>query len=146
MKAIILILSLVAVAMLSFRSSKVDFKTDTPDGIKFHTGTWEEALLKAEKENKLIFLDVYASWCGPCKKLKSKTFADKEVGAYYNANFINVSADGEKGEGITLSQKYSVQQYPSLLFIDSKGTVKASTAGFHNAKEFIELAKSVTKK
>lgn len=146
MKSVIIILGVLAVVVLSFRYPKVDFKKDSPDGIQFHTGTWNEALKMAKKENKLIFLDVYATWCGPCKKLKSKTFSDKEVGAYYNSNFINVSADGENGEGITLSQKYGIQQYPSLLFIDASGEVKASTSGFHNTKEFIELGKSVNKK
>ncbi len=50
-------------------------------GIMFHEGTWAEALELAKSENKPIFLDVYATWCGPCKRLKKNTFSDQEVGA-----------------------------------------------------------------
>ncbi|MBW6479654.1 MAG: thioredoxin family protein [Bacteroidales bacterium] len=41
------------------------------EGMVFFTGTWDEALAQAKKENKLIFLDIYASWCAPCKMLKN---------------------------------------------------------------------------
>jgi len=99
----------------------------------------------AKKENKLIFLDVYATWCGPCKKLKSKTFSDKEVGDFYNQTFINVALDGEKGEGLELARKYGVRGYPTLLFIDANGKVVSGTSGYHNPSEFIALGKASKK-
>jgi thioredoxin 1 len=117
--------------------------TDSNTGINFHTGTWQEALDLAKKENKLIFLDVYASWCGPCKKLKSHTFSDAEVANYYNSTFINVSADAENGEGIQIANTYNVHQYPTLLFIDKNGEIVKATAGYHNPKQFIKLAQSI---
>ena len=58
------------------------------DGIQFFTGTWDEALEKAKEENKLIFLDAYASWCGPCKRMSKSVFTDEKVGEFFNANFI----------------------------------------------------------
>lgn len=116
---------------------------DDQTGIKFFEGTWEEALLLAKKQNKLIFLDIYATWCGPCKKLSAQTFPDPAVGKYYNERFINVKVDGEKGEGLTLRQRYNVRGYPTLLFINHKGEVVKSTAGFRDPLRFIELGKSV---
>ncbi len=112
-------------------------------GITFHEGTWEEALQRAKKEGKPIFLDISASWCGPCKMLKARTFPNGEVGKFYNENFINVAVDGEKGEGIELAQKYKIRGYPSLIFIDSNGKLIAQTAGFRNPKQFIELGKQI---
>ncbi|NJN28688.1 MAG: DUF255 domain-containing protein [Cyclobacteriaceae bacterium] len=53
---------------------------DGDSGIVFYAGNWEEALALAQQENKLIFLNISASWCGPCKLLKNKTFPDTEVG------------------------------------------------------------------
>ena len=35
-------------------------------GIQFETGSWKEVLQKAKQENKLIFVDLYTTWCGPC--------------------------------------------------------------------------------
>lgn len=37
--------------------------------INFELGTFEEALAKANKENKLLFVDCYTTWCGPCKQM-----------------------------------------------------------------------------
>ena len=67
--------------------------------ITFFDGSWSEALTKARTESKLIFVDAYTSWCGPCKLMSNKVFTDKKVGKFYNDNFINVKLDVEKGEG-----------------------------------------------
>lgn len=98
-------------------------------GIEFFKGTWSEALLKATQENKYIFVDVYATWCGPCKQLK-KTFKDEEVGNYYNKNFVNVSIDGETPEGRKFLYQYKIDSYPTLLIVDSNGKVKTKSIGF----------------
>jgi thiol:disulfide interchange protein len=118
---------------------------ESKSGIQFHKGTWSEALALAKKENKLLFLDIYASWCGPCKNLKANTFSDNKVGEYYNATFINVELDGEKGEGATLARKYAVRAYPTLLFISPDGEIVQGTTGYHNAKQFLELGRSLAK-
>jgi len=115
-------------------------------GITFHEGNWESALAKAKKENKLIFLDVSASWCGPCKRLKKNTFPDERVGNYFNENFISVEVDGEIGEGVNLVQQYRVEGYPSLFFINGDGEVITKTMGFLPPSEFIKFGKSVLKK
>jgi len=114
-------------------------------GIAFHQGSWDEALELAKKENKLIFLDVYASWCGPCKQLKANTFTNAEVGGFYNQQFINVALNGETGEGKRLAALYKVRGYPSLLFLDGEGKVVTRSAGYHNPSQFIELGKKAIK-
>ncbi len=119
---------------------------DNEKGINFHSGTWNEVLELAKKENKLIFLDISASWCPPCKMLKKITFPNEKVGEYYNANFINVALDGEKNEGATLARKYGLTAYPTLFFIDGNGTVVAKTTGYHGADDFLELGKKVKAK
>ncbi|HHG84150.1 MAG TPA: DUF255 domain-containing protein, partial [Bacteroidetes bacterium] len=57
-------------------------------GIKFFHGTFAQAKAKAKKENKLIFMDAYTSWCGPCKWMAANTFTDASVGAYFNQHFV----------------------------------------------------------
>ena len=144
MKRIIFLFSGIIFSVFTFANpSDKNSENVSDSGIAFHVGTWTEALELAEKEGKPIFLDVSASWCGACKKLKTKSFPDSEVASFYNANFVNVVVDGEKGEGIELAEKYKVKKYPNLIFIDSKGKVIAQTAGYQSPKKLIEIGKQI---
>lgn len=109
-------------------------------GIEFSHGTWSELKAKAAKEDKLIFMDAYAEWCGPCKKMARDVFTQKEVGDYFNAHFVNVKMDMEKGEGIGLSSDFGIQAYPTLLFINSDGKVVHRAVGYHTSDLLIDLA------
>ena len=77
--------------------------------------------------------------------LKANTFPNTEVAKFYNTNFINVAVDGEKGEGISLAQKYKIRGYPSLLFINSEGEIVSKTTGYRNPGQFIEMGKQIVK-
>ncbi|MCD7963811.1 MAG: thioredoxin family protein [Rikenellaceae bacterium] len=81
----------------------------------------EEAKSQAAKEDKLIFVDIYTTWCGPCKTMSEKIFPQKEVGDYFNSNFINVKFDAERGEGIQVAKNYNVTAYPTFLILDKEG-------------------------
>lgn len=109
------------------------------NNIAFEHGTFSEIKAKALKENKLIFVDAYTTWCGPCKQMSKNVFTDATVAEHYNKNFINAKIDMEKGEGIELAKQYQVQCYPNLLFIDGNGNLVHRVAGSMPAKEFIAL-------
>ena len=108
-------------------------------GVKFQKGSWQEILDLAKEQDKLIFMDAYTTWCGPCKKMAKEIFPQKTVGNFYNKNFINVKMDMEKGEGTMLSDQYGVTVYPTLLFIASDGTLVHRVAGYHNTEQFLDL-------
>jgi len=110
--------------------------------IEFEEGTFKEALAKAEAEDKLIFMDAYAVWCGPCKMMDRDVFAEAEVGGYYNQHFVNVKMDMEKGEGVVLAERYGVQAYPSLLFLNSNGDLVHRGLGYHEAEAFVKLGRT----
>ena len=143
MKKILVLLPvvLIVVAFVAKRPS-----TNAAVEIDFFKGTWSEAVAKAKNENKPVFLDIYATWCGPCKLLKKQTFADKEVAKFYNTNFINVSLDGETGDGEVLAQKYQIPGYPTLIILDNKENPLYATAGFMPPKDFLEFGKEGLKK
>ncbi|SDE03518.1 thioredoxin family protein [Riemerella columbipharyngis] len=112
------------------------------EAVNFETTTFKEILAKAKSENKLIFLDAYTSWCGPCKMMAKKVFTQKEVGDYYNTHFINARFDMEKGEGKDIAKKYEVYSYPTYLFLNGDGEVIHRSVGYFAPKEFIDLGET----
>jgi thioredoxin-related protein len=110
-------------------------------GIKFEDTNFTTILAKAKKENKLVFIDAYASWCGPCKLMVKNVFPQKPVGDYYNAHFVNAKIDMEKGEGVDLAKKYNVKAFPTYLFVDGNGEVVHRTLGYVEENDFIQFAK-----
>lgn len=115
------------------------------DGIQFvHDKSWKEVLAMAKATDKLVFLDAYTTWCGPCKKMSKDIFPQEEVGNYYNEHFVNVKMDMEKGEGLQVAETYKIQAYPTLLFIDGDGDLVHRKAGYMDAEEFIDFAKEAT--
>lgn len=113
------------------------------EGIQFTESSWKDILKKAKAEKKIIFLDAYASWCGPCKMLQKKVFTQKAVGDLYNSKFINVKMDMEKGEGPALSEIYPLEAYPTLLYINSDGRVIRKVVGAVPADELISVGRSI---
>jgi len=110
-------------------------------GIEFFHGTWAEALEKAQAEERLIFVDAYASWCGPCKRMSAQTFPDPKAGEYFNANFVNLKIDMEKPENAEFAQKYPVNSYPTLFFIDATGKIVMKEIGGKNVEQLLETGK-----
>lgn len=108
--------------------------------IAFEHGTFAEIKEKALKENKLIFMDAFTTWCGPCKQMARNVFTNDTVADYFNTNLVNAKIDMEKGEGIELAKKYEVQCYPNLLFIDGNGIIVHRVAGSMTSKDFITTA------
>lgn len=108
--------------------------------IAFEHGTFKEIKEKALKENKLIFIDAYTTWCGPCKQMAKSVFTNDAVADYYNTNLVNAKIDMEKGEGLEIAKLYEVKCYPNLLFIDGNGNLVHRVAGSMSPKEFIALA------
>jgi len=115
-------------------------------GIEFFKGTWAEALELAKAEEKVIFVDAYAEWCGPCKRMARNVFTDAEVGDFYNDNFINLKIDMEKPKNRDFSQKYPAAAFPTLYFIDFTGEVVEKIKGAQTVEQFINLGKSVVSK
>ncbi len=105
--------------------------------IRFQQGDWNTLTQQAKKENKLIFLDCYTSWCGPCKMLAKIVFTNDTVADFYNKHFICAQMDMEKGEGPELAKKYHVRAYPTLLYIDKEGKLVHTVVGFQKPAKLI---------
>jgi len=116
-------------------------QTKTAHNIVFIEDSWDEALRQAALQNKYIFVDAYASWCGPCKMLKKYTFSNQKVADFFNANFVNVSIDMEKGDGPSLATAWRLQAYPTLIIFDAKGRPVLGEAGYMGVNDLLDFAK-----
>ena len=80
-------------------------------GISFFHGSFDEAKAEAVKQHKLIFIDCFTTWCGPCAKMARDVFPTKEVGDFYNEHFICCKIDMEKGEGLKIAKDFGIKAY-----------------------------------
>ncbi|OKS88436.1 thioredoxin family protein [Mucilaginibacter polytrichastri] len=138
---------LLAVLFFSFKSKSVatkDTKTDTQ--INFIENSWTEALKQAAAQHKYIFVDAYATWCGPCKMLKNTTFKNAKAAEFFNKNFVNVAIDMEKGQGPALASEWGMRAYPTLIIFDSAGKPVLGTVGYIGYSDLIKFGQKALSK
>ena len=113
-------------------------------GIKFDHTTLEKAKAEAKSSKKLIFIDVYTTWCGPCKEMAKTTFTRDEVGEVFNKKFVNLKIDAENdADGEFVSTNFKVNAYPTLLFLDEDGKLLKKLVGKQSQEKLISVAESL---
>jgi thiol-disulfide isomerase/thioredoxin len=126
----------------------------------------EDAIKLAKTQNKNVFVDTYAPWCVPCKRM-DKVFREKKLANFFNEHFINVKINMDEPAGQQMNQVYNVIFLPTLLFINTDGyavhrSEKEMSAsellrlgrivedptllGVNTSYELVEIAPSITKK
>ncbi|HEY9542708.1 thioredoxin family protein [Prevotella sp.] len=119
------------------------FAQPAGNGIKFFQGSFEQALAEAKKQNKPLFVDFYAVWCGPCKRMAKTVFTQDSVGSYFNDKFISLQLDAEKGDNVAIAKQYKVDAYPTLAFIDKDGKALSVNVGAMSAAQLLDAARIV---
>lgn len=105
--------------------------------------TYDEAINAAKAENKMVFMDFYTDWCGPCKMMMRDVFPQKEVGDFMNKNFVCIKLNAEK-EGKELAKLYKVNAYPTFIGIDTNKNIVFTKVGGSTANVFIsELERKI---
>ncbi len=120
----------------------VDFSFAQNRSIQFENLSFQELLDKSKKENKIIFIDCFTTWCGPCKWMDKNVFTNDTVADFYNQNFICARFDMEKGEGKEIQKKYNVNSFPAFLFINDQGKIIYTTLGRKPTSLFIQEGKN----
>jgi len=98
-------------------------------------GDFASLLARAHKAKKLVFVDFYATWCGPCKMMDREVYTDSGAAAAAN-RLVNRKIDAERGEGVALAGRYAIHYYPTLLVLDDTGKERARQTGYVPADRF----------
>jgi len=122
------------------------------DSVKWFS--FDEGMLKAKEENKLLLVDFYTDWCVWCKRMDSDTYSDERVINFLNSNFILVKLNPEKEGSLSFQDKVfqnaefagaaGVRGYPATGFFTSKEEFITLVPGYKDAEGFLELLKLVT--
>ncbi len=112
-------------------------------GINWQKGNFESILNKAKSEKKLVYVDIFTTWCGPCKQMDAEVFTNPDVGKMFNENFICYKIDGEKGEGKDLVEYFELESYPTSMFVDTEWNVVLKLEGFRPKERLLEAAGKV---
>ncbi len=126
-------------------------------GIRFEQNlNWQEVQNKAKAENKYVFVDCYATWCAPCKKMDKDVYPKDSVGEHMNARFISIKVQMDSSEkddesiknmygtAHILADQYKVNSYPTFLFFSPEGELVHKGIGAISAEKFILLATNAT--
>ena len=125
--------STIAVALdLSLAEMKDLDKTDKERLINYFQKRSEKA--GGAKKN-------YTTWCGPCKMMSNQVFKQKQVGDFFNQNFVNLKVDMEKGEGRDLLKRYGVDAFPTMFLLDGDGNIIYKIRGGRSVQAFMTAIK-----
>jgi thioredoxin 1 len=135
------IIKMSALALITMGFMVRSYEIKPAGGIKFSHLSLEKAKEQAKKEEKIIFIDCYTSWCGPCKQMAATTFQNEGVAKIYNSKFVNLKVDIEKdSDGPEIARKYKISAYPTLLYIDETGKLVKSMVGMQSADKMLAVA------
>lgn len=100
----------------------ISFVAPATGQVAFEELTYAEAITKAKKEGKFVFIDFRAEWCKPCKTMELTTFTDTSIGNYLNARAICIQIDINYSEDKEVKSVYKVDQIPTILILNPVDT------------------------
>lgn len=126
-------LGVLAVFFCALQTGALGAKAEAPES-PFLAIPLDQALARAAKEKRVVFIDFYTTWCSPCKLLDRTTWKDEKVVALLNQKTIPLKVDAEKE--IALSKKYGISAYPTLLLLKPDGTILDRMVGYQTPEQF----------
>jgi len=116
------------------------------NNVIFFNGNFNRALEEAKSKNLPMMVDFYTDWCGWCKELDNNVYNQANVANYLNKACINLKINAEDNDGTSLSKKYKITGFPTIVFINSEGVEIGRIVGYLAADDFLKSAKDVLDK
>lgn len=129
-----LLIAMLLLAGASTAAAQVRFeKNATPDTIR----------KAAERTGKLVFIDLYAPWCPPCRMMDEQVFSSKTVGAFMDERFVAAKYNIDRATGKELMREYGTGSVPTYLIFNTEGELLGRIIGASAAEEFMSDLQTV---
>jgi len=103
--------------------------------VPFRALPFDDACKAAAAEKKIVFVDFFTTWCGPCKELDRITWNDPAVAALLADKTVPLKIDAEKEKA--LAKRYGIDAYPTLLLLKADGTELDRLVGYREPAAFV---------
>lgn len=122
-----MLLMLLLAALSLTASAQVQFTTQSTDAVH------EQAI----QQGKLVFIDLYAPWCPPCRAMEKQVFSRGDVGEFMNERFICAKYNVDEPTGEALMKKYQAEGVPTFLIFNLSGDLLGRITGATDADHFM---------
>ena len=126
MKRILLILAALALGATTVQAQ-----------VRFETGSTDSVRKKALESGKLVFIDLYATWCGPCRTMERDVFSRRDVGEFMERWFVAAKYDVDKTTGKELLKRHGSGAIPLYLVFDTQGELLGRIQGAAKPDKFM---------
>ena len=109
----------------------------------FETASTDAVRRMAQQQNKLVFIDLYATWCGPCRTMERNVFSTKEAGDFMEKYFVAAKYDVDQSVGRALMSEYGRGAIPLYLIFDTEGTLWGTIEGSAPLDVFLKNLQAV---
>lgn len=107
--------------------------------INYNKSDFQTFQLLAKNQNKLILIEFWASWCGPCLRMDRETYSNRSLGNFINENFFVYKLDADSFDGLETAGKYNVESFPALLVLSPQGDLIENIKGFYLPQTLQEI-------
>lgn len=129
----------IIISLIMFAISLANIYAQT----NFRNITLNDALAAARSEGKLVFIDFYTDWCGPCKMMMRQVFPQKEVGDYMNKTFVCIKLNAEKN-GKAEAVRFKLRAYPTFIILNSDNKeIGRHEGGTPDGQKFTGILESI---
>ena len=111
--------------------------------VRFETKSTDAVREMALRSGKLVLIDLYATWCPPCRMMEREVFSRKDVGDFMERHFVAAKYDVDKTTGKELLKRYGSGAIPLYLVFDTQGELLGRIQGAAKADEFMDNLQTI---